>query len=471
MSERIAGALEHAIAEGFPDFMPRAYEGGYKAALEAAKAVDDGDKITAERVAQNIGATPGLSNGQKETIREVLCGTGRNKHRIGLSLAAWKSAVGDGEKQRTKLETLERELDKEQDRATQDAGLPGDFLIDGDWVGVEKETDRGAIFIPVCTKFQNVGALYDETGHGLGHLLEFTDELGVSREIAYQHHETVQDSGAFLGRMAKKNMRFKGGEEAHKLAGVLFADMPNGDPILNASRAGWHIIEDKRVFVPMVGKVIGGENGTGNTRVRLQEKARVPKLEPTGSIEGWQGQVRMLMELCDFHSTVILSAAFAGTILSLLRIPSCGIAPTGGTSIGKSLVMKYGAAVWGLVREGAGAFIDLRGTDNGMEGIAAKLTAHTAMLDEFRNCDARKRQDIIFMLAHELSKTRADTDQGLRARLVWSLYFVISAEKEIEKLIAEGGQTKAGGVERRLVETDCTGMKSSQDSPQSTGWR
>ena len=387
----------------------------------------------------------------------MLCAEGRKQHDVGAPRKLFADAYKRGKDKRAKVQ---RANGRGRDQATLDAGLPGDFEIEDGWIGVWKLVGNAMVFVPAVNEFRNVGFLFDETGHGLGHLLEFTDELGVSREIAYQHHETVRDAGAFLGRMAQRNMRFKGGEEAHKLAGVLFADMPDGDPILNVSKPGFHQYTGGiPVYVPLLGGVMHAAGAEHNVRVRLQESARLPVETTRGDLDGWKHTAGEILKVCDFHSTMILGASFAGCLVSLLNVPSCGMNFTGLAGGGKSLSMKVGAALWGPVMHGDGLFVSASASGTGGELSAAKANGATYFLDEIARMDARLRQAAIMMLAEGTGKVRGTADVALRKTTSWSIYFVVSGEIDFDKMIDEGGGTKAGGIDRRLPEFDTTGTK------------
>ena len=110
--------------------------------------------------------------------------------------------------------------------------------------------------------------------------------------------------------------------------------------ILIVSRPGWHRLPGRRepVYVAPDGQVIGAPSGTVDLDAGVH---LAPHVARGGTLDAWKAAVApaALSESCS-HFLIGLLAGFAGPLVELLQMPTCGLCLTGRTSIGKSTALR-----------------------------------------------------------------------------------------------------------------------------------
>ncbi|WP_332460270.1 DUF927 domain-containing protein [Pseudophaeobacter flagellatus] len=146
-----------------------------------------------------------------------------------------------------------------------------------------------------------------------------------------------------------------------------------------------------------------------------------------------------------------LSHAFTGPLLSVLGRDGGGFHLRGVSSRGKSMLLGVAASVWG-----APSFVQSwRGTDNGIEGIAAACNDSLLVLDELHQVEPRVAGEIVYMLANGRGKTRMNSNGRSQQTLRWSVPVLSSGELSLEE------HTRlAKYVERRVLELKPTKSQS-----------
>jgi putative DNA primase/helicase len=143
-----------------------------------------------------------------------------------------------------------------------------------------------------------------------------------------------------------------------------------------------------------------------------------------------------------------LSHAFSGPLLSVLGRDGGGFHLRGVSSCGKSTLLGLAASVWG-----APSFVQSwRGTDNGIEGIAAACSDSLLVLDELHQMDPRVAREIVYMLANGRGKLRMNSNSKAKRTRRWTVPMLSSGEISLEEHMASGGRTMYAGQDVRLID-------------------
>ena len=211
------------------------------------------------------------------------------------------------------------------------------------------------------------------------------------------------------------------------------------------SRTGWHTIDARDVFV-LPHETIGARR---NENVILDTSAHGP-YEVRGTLKHWQEGVGAL---AGDHTLAILSiaASLAGPLLHLTGLEGGGLNFYGGSSLGKTSLLKCGASVWG--RGATPGYVRAwRATGNALEGAAASATDTCLILDELGVVESRDAASAIYGLANGTGKARASRSGDLREPKTWRVMLLSSGEMPVETKLAEdrGKKTRAGQLVRVL---------------------
>ena len=173
-------------------------------------------------------------------------------------------------------------------------------------------------------------------------------------------------------------------------------------------RTGWHEIEGRKYFV-LKDETIGPK---GAELVVLDASAVGP-YETKGSLEGWKAGVgRMVAD--HFLPMFLVSTALTGPLLDLVGYDGGGIHIYGGSSIGKTTVLRQAASPWGRGSSAGGYVRGWSATRNGLEAAAASANDTALILDELSTLEAHEAGPAIYALANGSGKSRMARDTSLR---------------------------------------------------------
>jgi putative DNA primase/helicase len=209
---------------------------------------------------------------------------------------------------------------------------------------------------------------------------------------------------------------------------------------------GWHKTQDDSwVYVLPTGETIGSRetnvilapgalrSGSGNAAA--------------GSLEEWQQNVAKYAVGNSRHA-FFLSSTFAGALLAINSEPSGGFHLVGGSRMGKTTAQSMAASAWGQPKK---RIAQWRTTANGAEGMARAASDGPLFLDEIGQADARRADEMIYMLANESGKQRAKVDGSMRERASWRVVYLSTGEIGLAVKMAEANKSAATGLEVRLV--------------------
>jgi hypothetical protein len=311
---------------------------------------------------------------------------------------------------------------------------------------------------PVATPFGIAARLrYADQQDAYGLRCVVQDMSGQPRVVDIDRAELAKLNGSEIrAKLLAAGLRPEGEGERIALEALKAAD-PDRE-IMIMRRPGWQEIPGLRdpVFICPNGEVIGAPGGFA---LELAASARMePSVASAGDIVGWRSAVEAaLSESGCPHWTLGIVAAFAGVLISLIGLDTCGVNLSGQSSSGKSTAQRLAVSAWSTpdIRR-PGLSQSARATDNATEALAERATGTILSLDELAHTSGKVVGKLIYMLAAGVGKRRMTSDATLRDSYCWSTFAVLSAECSLEeKVRADEGEWLAGMVVR-IVDIDVT---------------
>jgi hypothetical protein len=230
--------------------------------------------------------------------------------------------------------------------------------------------------------------------------------------------------------------------------------------IVVVRRAGWQEIPGcpYPIFVTPGGTVIGAPDWLD---LELSASARMSsEVAQRGSLEGWRSAIRAAVSVrgCE-HWTLGILAAFAGPIVALTGLDTCGINLSGMTTSGKSAAQRLAASAWSSPDiHRPGLFQSARATDNSLEGLAQRSTGTVLALDELAHVSGKLAGKMIYTIAGGVGKRRMNADASLRDSYAWATFAILSGECSLEEKVRGDGGEWLAGMSVRIVDIDVTGV-------------
>ena len=132
--------------------------------------------------------------------------------------------------------------------------------------------------------------------------------------------------------------------------------------------------------------------------------------------------------------------------VSALGEESGGFHFIGGSSIGKTTLLRGGASVWGCNLDG------WRTTDNAAEGLARNATDSFLCLDEIGQASGQVVDALAYMISNGRGKERMKRDGVNRQPITWRVLFLSTSEISLSEKLQEQGKRARAGQEVRVVE-------------------
>ena len=198
---------------------------------------------------------------------------------------------------------------------------------------------------------------------------------------------------------------------------------------------GWH----GNAYV-LPNKVFGQTTETVTLQVETP-----PTFEISGTYHAWRSEVAA-RAVGNSRLAFYISAAFAPPLQHLTDEELGGFHLPGQSSDGKSTCLRAAVSVWGI------EWRTWRGTDNGVEGIAADSNDALLALDEIGQAPARSLGETVYMLSNGTSKMRMRSDATRRALRKWRLLLLSTGEIGFAQKLAEAGIRSHAGQEVRIAE-------------------
>ncbi len=325
--------------------------------------------------------------------------------------------------------------------------------------GWKPDPDTGArvpVLIPVTTPFGIPARLrHAEQQDAYGLRCVVQDMNGEPRAIDFDRSELPRTGASEIqSKLFAAGLRTEAGGDKTAVECLKAADPKN--EIVVYRRPGWHEVPGLAdpVFICPNGEVIGAPEGLF---LELGPSTRIePSVAVAGDLAGWRGAVDTALSVTGCpHWTLGIVAAFAGLLVSLIRLDTCGINLSGQSSSGKSTAQQLAVSAWSTpdIRR-PGLSQSARATDNATEALAERATGTILSLDELAHVSGKVVQKLIYMLAGGVGKRRMTSDAKLRESYCWSTFAILSAECSLEeKIRADEGEWLAG-MAVRVVDVD-----------------
>lgn len=215
------------------------------------------------------------------------------------------------------------------------------------------------------------------------------------------------------------------------------------------NRTGWH--DNNQIFV--MPQMSVGESSEEWLYTRSEED----HFKQRGTLEEWQHNIS---RLCAGNSRFVLavSAVFAAPLLRLVNGEGGGIHFRGGSSSGKSTILRVACSVVGS----PDYLLYWRSTDSAAENLAQDHNDSLLALDDLAQVDAKLVNDICLMMGNGQGKNRSKAEGGNRKTARWKIMLLSSGEVSLAQHAASVGKQIHAGSEVRIndIEADCgAGMK------------
>ena len=238
--------------------------------------------------------------------------------------------------------------------------------------------------MPIATPFGIAGRLrYLDQADAYGLRCMVQDMSGRPRAVDFDR-ATLAKTGAAEVRAGLFAAGLRTEDDGDMIAVQCLKAADPQHEILIVRRPGWHAILDAPdpIFIGPDGRVMGAPEGLD---IELSAASRMPiELAIGGALEGWKQATKtaVSVEGCP-HWIIGVIAAFAGPILALIGLDTCGINLSGMSSSGKSTAQRLAASAWSTPSaHPKGLAQSARTTDNAVEAIAERATGTLLSLDE-----------------------------------------------------------------------------------------
>lgn len=208
----------------------------------------------------------------------------------------------------------------------------------------------------------------------------------------------------------------------------------------SVARLGWI---DGQGFSPYVGNLIFDGDESFRSFFRSVREG--------GSYDGWLSLAREIRVEGSVPARMVLAASFASALVSRVDALSFFVHLWGSESgTGKTVALMLAASVWANPEKGQ-FWRTFNGTAVGQELSAGFVNSMPLILDEFQMFKNKKDfEQIVYMLAEGVGKTRATKVGGLQRVPTWCNCILTSGEMPITNFMT------GAGAFNRIVEIECT---------------
>jgi hypothetical protein len=328
------------------------------------------------------------------------------------------------------------------------------------WNGLRTDANGARVpdLTPVATPFGITARLRhadQQDAYGLRCVVQ--DMNGQPRAVDFNRAELAKLNGSEIrSKLFAAGLRTEGEGEKIALEALKAADPAR--EIIIVRRPGWQEVLGlpDPVFVCPNGEVIGAPEDL------TLELATSSRLEPGVAVAGdtscWRRAIEAALSVTGCpHWTLGIIAAFAGVLVSLIGLDTCGINFSGQSSSGKSTAQRLAVSAWSTpeIRR-LGLAQSARATDNATEALAERATGTILSLDELAHTSGKVVGKLIYMIAGGVGKQRMRADASLRDSYCWSTFAVLSAECSLEEKIRTDDGEWLAGMAVRIVDVDVT---------------
>lgn len=286
----------------------------------------------------------------------------------------------------------------------------------------------------VCSPLLIEAQTHDTSGGSFGRLLVFLNSVGYWRYWGMPM-SMLRGSGEELRGELFSQGFLMNPAESKLLISYLTQHIPK-KIILAALQLGWH----KDTFVLP-------DEAIGSTEIFYQsETTASAAFVQQGSLDEWRNHIASLA-IGNEALVLTISAAFAGPLMKLVNVDSCGLHLYGRSSGGKTTALQASASVYGPPQ----MMRTWRGTSNGIEAAAADSNDTILILDEISQANPREIGNIVYGLGNGRGKSRANRTGGARAIASWRTVVLSSGELTLERVMQDAGLPHRAGQDVRLL--------------------
>jgi Domain of unknown function (DUF927)/Toprim domain len=316
--------------------------------------------------------------------------------------------------------------------------------------------ERSARWIPVASPFGVLALLRKsdcDDAYGLRVAVE--DMAGNPRNVDFDRAELAKLAASEIrARLFEAGLRFEAEGETICIK-MLKAAKPLSC-ITVVSRPGWHWLPGLSVpaFVTPAGEAIGlpvGSNVELDSTVRLSSR-----IGCAGNFDDWYAAVlaAVLAENCA-HWVLGIAAGFAGVLIDLTGLDTCGLNLSGKTSLGKTTSQRFAVSPWSSPKASDSALLrSWRATENSMELMARNASGTIFAPDEMAHADGVMVGRVLYSIAGQVGKGRMRPDSSPRRSYGWSTFVLLSGEKPLEQKVRDDGGQWTGGMAVRFPDVD-----------------
>ncbi len=319
----------------------------------------------------------------------------------------------------------------------------GPYTMSGEGLTVEGKA-FGGVPIRICAPFEVLGESRNPGSLEWGKMLRFRDGDGTLHDRIVPNSLLQGEPAILCSLLASEGLAIH--PDHKKYLASYLAGVQSKRRVRVVARTGWHEIEGAKVFV-LPTQTIGQ---AGHELVVLDATAVGP-YETKGTFEDWKAGVGQMVA-DHFLPVLLMSAALTGPLLDLVGHDGGGIHIFGGSSIGKTTLLRLAASPWGRGSSAGGYVRAWSATRNGLEAAAASANDTVLILDELSTLDAHEAGPAIYALANGSGKSRMARDTSLRETKKWRLLVLSSGEVAMATKVVEDKRSKlrAGQAVRML---------------------
>lgn len=314
------------------------------------------------------------------------------------------------------------------------------------------------IWLPVASPFGVTARLrLLEQGQAFGIRVVVQDMHGEPCAVDFDRADLARMGAAEIrSRLFAAGLRTEGDGEIVVVQALKAADPAVEIKIL--SRAGWHQLPELPlpVFMTPTGQALGQGS---SSEIGLAATVQLAAPTTAGSLREWRQAVAAAIAApgCP-HWTLGAAAAFAGSLIDLTGLDSCGINLSGLSTSGKTTAQRIAVSAWSSPAPGAGLLQSMRTTENALEALSQLSSGTLLALDELAHADGRALARMIYSLAGGVGKARMTAGATLRRRSVWRTFILLSGECSLEEKIRADGGVWTAGMAARIADVDVTGV-------------
>lgn len=288
-----------------------------------------------------------------------------------------------------------------------------------------------------CSYLEVLADTRDADNQSWGRLLRLVDRDGVTHEWAMPMALLAGDGADYRRELLSLGLELGPGRADREALQRYIALWRPDSRVRCVSRTGWA----GQAFI-LPDATIGN---TAGERVLLQTNQTTSRYAVAGSLENWKRDVARLA-IGNSRLAFGIAASFAGPLLHFLGEESGGYHFMGGSSIGKTTILRAGVSVWGCSLDG------WRTTDNGAERLAESAADALLCLDEIGQAESRAVEALAYMLGNERGKVRMKRDGTNRPPITWRVLFLSTGEIGLADKLGEYGKRARAGQTVRVVE-------------------